>query len=342
MADAEQRQPAARRRAVVGALAVRVRRARPPLRRRAGALARGHRRAVRPPQRALAAPRHHPGDLAAHARRPPAEGAALAPRRALGPRLRRRRRSSRSRSPTASSASSSAPAGRRSRPRSASSRSAASSSRRVDGSWVLRGSPPDASALGRRRALAGRAGDLLRPARRFGATSAHDDAVPRSTTTVARAAATYSRSRYDPHRPRRTPMADPHRHEGILSDDKRDEARGAHRAAQEGVLDGDRDGDELHRQLDQPRRRARAGDHRVAPAGHPGGARARAAVRGAHQGALRRRAGLARVHRRAVLPAAARAPDRHRARHQGRDRGRDRRDRALQPTSSSSPTASTS
>ena len=35
--------------------------------------------------------------------------------------------------------------------------------------------------------------------------------------------------------------------------------------------------------------------------------------------------------RRAVLPAAARAPDRHRPRHQGRDRGRDRRHRALQP-----------
>ena len=35
--------------------------------------------------------------------------------------------------------------------------------------------------------------------------------------------------------------------------------------------------------------------------------------------------------RRADLPAAARAPDRHRPRHQGRDRGRDRRDRALQP-----------
>ena len=39
--------------------------------------------------------------------------------------------------------------------------------RRVDGSWVLRGSPPDASALGRRRALAGRPGDLMRPMRRF-------------------------------------------------------------------------------------------------------------------------------------------------------------------------------
>ena len=65
--------------------------------------------------------------------------------------------------------------------------------------------------------------------------------------------------------------------------------------------------------------------------GHPGGARPRAAVRGADQGALRRRPRLAGLHGRAVLPAAARAPDRHRPRHQGRDRGRDRRDRALQP-----------
>jgi hypothetical protein len=39
--------------------------------------------------------------------------------------------------------------------------------RRVDGSWVLRGSPPDASALGRRRAMAGRPHDLLRPVRPF-------------------------------------------------------------------------------------------------------------------------------------------------------------------------------
>ncbi len=50
----------------------------------------------------------------------------------------------------------------------------------------------------------------------------------------------------------------------------------------------------------------------------------------AHQGALRRRARLDGLQRRADLPAAARAPDRHRPRHQGRDRGRDRRDRALQ------------
>ena len=49
----------------------------------------------------------------------------------------------------------------------------------------------------------------------------------------------------------------------------------------------------------------------------------------ADQGALRRRPGVAGVRGRAGLPAAARAPDRHRARDQGRDRGRDRRDRAL-------------
>ena len=74
-------------------------------------------------------------------------------------------------------------------------------------------------------------------------------------------------------------------------------ARGAARAAQEGVLDGDRDGDELHRQLGQPGRRPRPGDHRVARAGHRGGARAREAVRRPHQGALRRRPRLARTSR---------------------------------------------
>ena len=94
LADAQPQQPAARRRAVVGALAGLVRGPRPPLRRRARTLARGHRGAVRPPRRALAALRDDAGDLAAHARRPAAEGAALAPRRALGPRLRRRRRRS--------------------------------------------------------------------------------------------------------------------------------------------------------------------------------------------------------------------------------------------------------
>lgn len=41
--------------------------------------------------------------------------------------------------------------------------------RRADGSWLLRGDPPDPSALGSHRALTGaRAHDLLRPARRFG------------------------------------------------------------------------------------------------------------------------------------------------------------------------------
>jgi hypothetical protein len=40
---------------------------------------------------------------------------------------------------------------------------------------VLRGSPPDASALGRRRALAGRPGDLMRPMRRF--SSERDDVL---------------------------------------------------------------------------------------------------------------------------------------------------------------------
>jgi CRP/FNR family transcriptional regulator, cyclic AMP receptor protein len=39
--------------------------------------------------------------------------------------------------------------------------------RRVDGSWVLRGSPHDASALGRRRAMAGRPHDLMRPVRQL-------------------------------------------------------------------------------------------------------------------------------------------------------------------------------
>jgi hypothetical protein len=49
--------------------------------------------------------------------------------------------------------------------------------RRFDGSWVLRGSPPDASALGRRRALAGRPGDLMRPMRRFSSERDDDDVL---------------------------------------------------------------------------------------------------------------------------------------------------------------------
>src|SRR2546423_10842296 len=62
----------------------------------------------------------------------------------------------------------------------------------------------------------------------------------------------------------------------------------------------------------------------------PGGARPRAAIRATDQGALRSRPGLARVPRRAELPAAAREANRHCPRHPRRDRGRDRRDRALQ------------
>jgi CRP/FNR family transcriptional regulator, cyclic AMP receptor protein len=39
--------------------------------------------------------------------------------------------------------------------------------RRADGSWLLRGDPPDASTLERNAARHARVGDLLRPARRF-------------------------------------------------------------------------------------------------------------------------------------------------------------------------------
>src|ERR671915_1156701 len=39
--------------------------------------------------------------------------------------------------------------------------------RRADGSWLLRGDPPDASTLERNAARNARVGDLLRPARRF-------------------------------------------------------------------------------------------------------------------------------------------------------------------------------
>ena len=68
---------------------------------------------------------------------------------------------------------------------------------------------------------------------------------------------------------------------GILDDDMKDDREQLIELLTRGVLDGDRDGDELHRELDQPGRRARAGDHRVAPAGHPGGARATRAEYGA-------------------------------------------------------------
>src|ERR687895_1488130 len=92
LAELQRRRPAAGRGRLVGPLLRHAGGARPPLRRRGRALPGDHRRAVRPPRRALAAPRHHAGDLPAHARRPPAEGALLASRRALGPRVRRRRR----------------------------------------------------------------------------------------------------------------------------------------------------------------------------------------------------------------------------------------------------------
>jgi CRP/FNR family transcriptional regulator, cyclic AMP receptor protein len=54
--------------------------------------------------------------------------------------------------------------------------------RRVDGSWVLRGSPPDASALGRRRAMTGRPHDLMRPVRQFADEPPHDEGF---VTTLA-------------------------------------------------------------------------------------------------------------------------------------------------------------
>ena len=63
--------------------------------------------------------------------------------------------------------------------------------RRVDGSWVLRGSPPDASALGRRRAMAGRPHDLMRPVRQLsdepsgGSTSREPSGGEGFVTTLA-------------------------------------------------------------------------------------------------------------------------------------------------------------
>jgi CRP/FNR family cyclic AMP-dependent transcriptional regulator len=54
--------------------------------------------------------------------------------------------------------------------------------RRVDGSWVLRGSPPDASALGRRRAMAGRPHDLMRPVRQLSDEPSADEGF---VTTLA-------------------------------------------------------------------------------------------------------------------------------------------------------------
>ena len=87
LAARQPRQPAPGRGRLVGPLAGHGRGPGPPLRRRAGALPRDHLGAARPARRALAPPRHHPGDLPAHPRRPPPARALLAPRRALGPRL---------------------------------------------------------------------------------------------------------------------------------------------------------------------------------------------------------------------------------------------------------------
>ena len=92
--------------------------------------------------------------------------------------------------------------------------------RRVDGSWVLRGSPPDASALGRRRALAGRAGDLMRPMRRF---SREPRRRRRSWTTTSRAPPAAYSPRTRSRNTKETRHGDPHRPTGILSEDKRDE-----------------------------------------------------------------------------------------------------------------------
>ena len=53
--------------------------------------------------------------------------------------------------------------------------------RRPDGSWLLRGDPPDASTLDRSPSRHARVGDLLRPARRFTRSPApaqHSSAVP--------------------------------------------------------------------------------------------------------------------------------------------------------------------
>jgi CRP/FNR family transcriptional regulator, cyclic AMP receptor protein len=44
--------------------------------------------------------------------------------------------------------------------------------RRADGSWLLRGDPPDASTLERNAGRHARVGDLLRPARRFSRSGA--------------------------------------------------------------------------------------------------------------------------------------------------------------------------
>ena len=152
--------------------------------------------------------------------------------------------------------------------------------RRADGSWLLRGDPPDASTLERSTARHARVGDLLRPvaASRARAQPERRRRPGATRRLAARPPVASERANLVDLEDKEAPWPygalrrHPGRRQGA-------EARGAHRAPQEGLLDGDRDGDELHRQLDQPRRRPRAGDRRVAPGGHPGGARPRAAVR---------------------------------------------------------------
>jgi hypothetical protein len=51
---------------------------------------------------------------------------------------------------------------------------------------VLRGSPPDASALGRRRALAGRPHDLMRPVRHYADERQDEDFVATLTPAGSR------------------------------------------------------------------------------------------------------------------------------------------------------------
>ena len=258
--------------------------------------------------------------------------------------LRARRRPPRRRwSPTATSARSP------SSPRSGCAPLAARRRRRA------RGSPTTLRAwldhqgevvAGRRRAPRAPADRPLpsRAAARAASATALDDPAARFELALALRSPVSAAERREPSDKRPKARADERhshlqrRHHGRR---ERRAARAGDRAADEGLLDGDRDGDELHRQLGQPRRRPRAGDQGVAGAGHPGGARPRAAVRRADQGALRRRPGLARLRRRAGLPAAAGRAGRHRARDQGRDRGRVRARSSTTAGSSRRPTAST-
>ena len=97
--------------------------------------------ADRPAERARAAPRRRPGDLAAHRVDRAAGRAVLAPRRALGARHRRgRRRPARAVAPRARPARRRAPPDRLHRARPAR-RARTASQRRHDGTWLLLGAP---------------------------------------------------------------------------------------------------------------------------------------------------------------------------------------------------------